>query len=197
MTRRPPSPAPGAEHATPGDEPGLVERVKAGDPAAFEVLVRRYTRRAVAIAHRLLGHREDAEDLVQEAFLQALRRIDQIEPGRSFGPWFFCLLTNRGLNARKARAVRRTEQLPEDGVTTITSPHAAAERAELRGRLREALDTLPERRRKIVELFEIEGFSSAEIAEIMGMTDGAVRWHMHQARRALRRALAQLRAAMG
>lgn len=180
----PPAPS-GAE-----EESALVERVRRGDPAAFDALVSRHLKRAFSVAYRLLGQREDAEDLVQDAFLAALEKIGTFHEGRSFGPWFFRILVNRGLNARKARSLRRTEALPEEAAGGGVSPLREAERAELREHLAGALDGLPDRQRTIVRLFELEGFTSPEIAEILELSDGTVRWHLHQARQKLREALA-------
>ena len=182
---------PAAVQAEAQEESRLVERVRRGDAAAFDTLVRRYMRRAFAVAFRLLGNREDAEDLVQESFLAVLQKVDTFERGRAFSPWFFRILVNRGLNARKARAVRATEVLPETAPAAGGTPEHAAERAELRARLRCALERLPERQRVIVELFEVEGFGGPEIADILEISDGTVRWHLHEARRALREALAE------
>lgn len=182
--------APPAVSSVEDDEAGLVERVRRGDPGAFDALVSRYMRRAFAVAYRLLGNREDAEDLVQETFMAVLRKIDSFERGRAFAPWFFRILVNRGLNARKSRALRTADELPEHAASGGASPERAAERAELRGRLRAAMDGLPERQRVIVELFELEGFAGPEIAEILEISDGTVRWHLHEARKTLRQALA-------
>lgn len=173
------------------DEPALVERVRRGDPAAFDALVGRYMRRAFAVAYRLLGNREDAEDLVQDAFMAVLQKIDTFQRGRGFSPWFFRILVNRGLNARKARALRSTDEIPAAAAAAGFSPERQAEQTELRDRLRCALAALPERQRVIVELFELEGFGSTEIAEILEIADGTVRWHLHEARRTLRQALAE------
>lgn len=154
--------------------------------------MRRYTRRAYGLAYRLLGHREDAEDLVQDAFMTALRRIETFDATRQFGPWFFRLLTNRGLNARQARSLRRVEPLLEDRMGREASPLELLERTETRERFRRALEALPERQRIAVELFDVEGFSSTEIAATMEVPAGTVRWYVHEARRALRKALAPL-----
>ena len=175
------------------DEPDLVRRVRRGDCDAFDLLVTRYLRRAFSLAYRLLSHREDAEDLVQEAFMTALQRIDSFEEGRPFGPWFFRILVNRGLNARKRRALRATDVIPDGTATALCSPDRDAERGELRDRLRAAMERLPERQRVIVQLFELEGFAGAEIAEILDIAEGTVRWHLHEARRALRADLAPYR----
>lgn len=176
--------------AAPDDEAELVERVRRGDGRAFDVVVTRYMRRAFSVAFRILGQKEDSEDLVQDTFMVVLQRIDTFEPGRAFAPWFFRILVNRGLNARKARALRTVDEIPETASSAGPSPEREAERAELRDRLRAALATLPERQRLVVELYELEGFSGPEIAEILEISDGTVRWHLHEARKALRQTLA-------
>ena len=171
----------------------LVERVRAGDVDAYDELVKRHLRRAHAVAFRLLGHREDAEDLVQDAFIQALDKIDSFDTARPFAPWFFRILTNRGLNARQSRALRTVSEIPADSASHGESPETSAERGELRSRLREAVAALPERQQLIVQLFEIDGWTSSEIAATLGIADGTVRWHVHETRRMLRDALAPLR----
>jgi len=180
----------GAAEAAPDDDAALAERVRAGDAAAFDGLVNRYMKRAFAVAYRVMGQKEDAEDLVQEAFMAVLQRIDSFEAGRPFAPWFFRILVNRGLNARKSRSLRTVEAIPEATAASGPSPEREAERGELRGRLRSAMDTLPERQRVIVELFELEGFAGPEIAQILEISDATVRWHLHEARKTLKKALA-------
>ncbi|MFS8637020.1 MAG: sigma-70 family RNA polymerase sigma factor [Gemmatimonadota bacterium] len=184
----------GAPKGAPAQVPDawLVERVRAGDAEAYGELVRRHMRRAFSIAYRILEHREDAEDVVQEAFVRALERFDTLERGRPFEPWIYRIVVNGALNYRRARSIRRAEPIPEDTRSGDTAPDGAAERSELRRRLRDAMAGLPERQRTIVQLAELEGFTSAEIAEILGLSDGTVRWHLLQARRALREALAPL-----
>lgn len=174
------------------EEAAIVRQVRNGDVEAFDALVRRYLRRAYSVAYRLLGHREDAEDLVQEAFLTALDRIETFDVERPFGPWFFRILTNHGLNARKARAVRRTEAVPETMDDERVSPHLDAERAEIREQLRVALDGLPERQRFVVQMVDVEGLETAEVAAMLDVSPGTVRWYLHQARATLRGELAAL-----
>jgi RNA polymerase sigma-70 factor, ECF subfamily len=171
----------------------LLERVRRGDEAAASELVRRHMGRAFSIAFRILEHREDAEDVVQESFMRAFERLDTLERARPFHPWFHRIVVNQALNYRRGRSVRRTEQIPVNAPSTAPSPAADAERAELRSRLREAAELLPERQRLIVQLFDLEGLASGEIGEILGMAEGTVRWHLHQARRVLREALEPLK----
>jgi RNA polymerase sigma-70 factor (ECF subfamily) len=167
----------------------LALAVQRGDPDAYDTLVRRHMRRAFGVAMRLLGQQQDAEDLVQEAFIAALEKIDTFDTNRDFAPWFYRILVNRCLNARKSRAKRSGVDLPEEAATKLASPLVNTERSELRAWLRSAMELLPERQRVIVTMFDLEGFTSPEIAEVMGISDGTVRWHLHQARRVLREAL--------
>lgn len=163
--------------------------VQRGDVAAYDLLVRRHMRRAFAVALRLLGQHQDAEDLVQEAFIAALEKIDTFDTNRDFAPWFYRILVNRCLNARKSLARRSGVDLPIEAMSPDASPLVETERSEMRSRLKSAMSLLPERQRLIVSMFDLEGFSSPEIAEVMGISDGTVRWHLHQARRVLREAL--------
>src|SRR5829696_8148898 len=104
----------GAEIAEPPDERELLVRVQGGDAEAFDLLVRRYLPRARRMARRLLQDPDDADDLVQDAFLRALERITTFDASRAFEPWFTRLLVNLGLDLRRKQAVRRTEsQDPE------------------------------------------------------------------------------------
>lgn len=172
------------------DDRVLVAKVKGGDAGAYDRLVRRYLVRAMAIARRLLQDPDDAEDLVQDAFMRALARIASFDERRAFGPWFFRLLINAGLNARKFRALRATSRQSDDWPSSTPTPLELAEREELQERFRATLDHLPARQRLVVSLFEVDGLSTLEIAAMLGITPETVRWHHHQARQTLRRELA-------
>jgi RNA polymerase sigma-70 factor, ECF subfamily len=168
----------------------LVERVLRGDAEAYGELVARHMRRAFSIAWRILDHREDAEDVVQDAFLRALERIGTLDPRRPFRPWFYRIVMNQALNFRRSRSVRATQPMHDELVATTSSPEQDAEDALLRGRLRRALDQLPERQRMIVQLADLEALNSSEIAEMLDVPAGTVRWHLHQARQTLRTLMA-------
>src|SRR5690606_12649285 len=96
------------------------------------------------------------------------------------------IVVNQALNFRRSRSVRATDAVPMHARSTLALPDRDAERAALRDRVAIALDALPEKQRTIVQLADLEELTSAEIAEILDMPDGTVRWHLHQARRALR-----------
>jgi RNA polymerase sigma-70 factor (ECF subfamily) len=181
-----PVPAPAEDRAaTIARDAALVLRVRAGDEGAFDELVRLYMRQAFQVAYRVVGHREDAEDLVQEAFLAAHQYLDSFDAARPFGPWLMRIIANRGANLRRSRARRQTEDEVE-AVSAAPSALEESERAEMREILTRALATLPERQRMIVTLFDVDGRTSTEIGEMLDLAPGTVRWHLHEARRALR-----------
>jgi RNA polymerase sigma-70 factor, ECF subfamily len=174
-------------------ESQLIERVRCGDGAAFDALVRRHMQRAFQLAHRILGQREDAEDLVQEAFVAALEHIDSFDVRRPFAPWFFRIVVNRALNARKRAARLATEPVHADLPAAGISTSAAVEEREFQECVRRALERLPDRQRTIIQLSGFDGLSSTDIGAVLGMPAGTVRWELHQARRALRDELAVCR----
>jgi RNA polymerase sigma-70 factor (ECF subfamily) len=181
-------PSQGSESGV-AEDTDLIRQVKAGSRAAFDRLVRRHLKRAYAVAYRIAQHREDAEDLVQEGFMAALDHIDRFETGRPFAPWLNRIIVNRALSARRSRQARSTDVLKGDHTTTGPSPLTMALRGEVQERFREALASLPERHREVIELHDVDGFSAEEIGGQLGVTAGTVRWYVHQARRVLRTAL--------
>ena len=195
LTVRDSATAPSA--AAPAAEPGtgewseaaLIDAAGRGDAAAFDALVAQHIQRAFSVAFRLLGQRQDAEDVVQDAFVAALVKLDTFERGRPFGPWLLRIVANRALNLRKARALRRTEPIPDEAASREATPFESAARSELREALQAALARLPETQRWIVELFELDGFTGPEIGDMLDMAEGTVRWHLHEARQTLRAAL--------
>ena len=171
----------------------LVERVLHGDADAYGQLVSRHMRRAFSVAYRIVEHREDAEDVVQDAFIRALERIDQLDRSRPFRPWLLRIVVNRALNFRRARGIRATSGIPDATAASGPLPDRQTEGSELRTRLSTAMGMLSERQRTIVQLADLEGLTSVEIGRIMDLADGTVRWHLHEARRTLRKALAPIR----
>lgn len=180
-----------AAHTTgpPGendDEVALVARVQQGDTEAYAVLVRRHLVRGHRIAWRVLRHREDAEDAVQDAFLRALERIDQCEPGRPFGPWFFRIVATTAINRQRTAKRRETDELTDREVSDAVGPADVAMLGILRGEVDVALATLPAMQRQLIELVTFEEFTPTEAAQLLDIPAGTARWYLHEARKALR-----------
>lgn len=163
----------------------LARRTKDGDARAFDALVRRYLRPALAVALEFADARDDAEDLVQEAFHRALRRMEDFDERLSFQPWFFTILRNLGRNLVAGQRRWQMGDLPETLAAEQRSPQDDAEWSETSERLSAAIEGLPEMQRACLRLFDLEGFNNAEVADMLGISTGTVRTHVHRARRAL------------
>ena len=169
------------------------ERWVAGDTAAFGELVERYMRRAYRSALGLVGSREDALDLSQEAFARAYRARRTFDPSRPFYPWYYQILRRLCFNFVRDRRSRRqtldveTPWLVENARRRQAAdrPDRAAELGALRLRLQAAIAILPEHEREIFALRELEGLRYAEMAELLGIPIGTVMSRLYSARRRL------------
>ena len=184
MTCDPQPPVPAARIAETDGE--LVARALAGDRTAFGVLVERYAASVRRVALAVLGDPDDADDAAQDALLAALTNLRQYDAARPFGPWRMRVVANAATDRRRRRRVRHTEPLDPRLAAGSVAPDAETQRRALRQRLLEALAQLPERRRIAVVLFDVEGYSHAEIAHVLGIPEGTVRSEVFHARRALR-----------
>ncbi|HEY3050243.1 MAG TPA: bifunctional nuclease domain-containing protein [Gaiellaceae bacterium] len=156
----------------------LVAAVREGDRAGFAELLDRHERSVRAVTRRLLGE-TDAEDVTQEAFLQAYLGLGRLrDPGR-FGAW----LTAIAVNLAKMRLRERRVVVPLDEDPAADGGRDSAEASEL---ISWALDVLPAREHEAVLLYYVEGLSSAEVAALTGERPGTVRVRLHRARRRLR-----------
>jgi RNA polymerase sigma-70 factor, ECF subfamily len=164
----------------------LVLRARAGNGEAFEQLVRMHMRAAYTVAFGVTNDDADAEDVVQDSFLTALERLDDCEPAR-FSGWLMSIVRNRALNFRRAQGIRAASPLEVVAKTTSNSnPEHDAARTELRGELTEAMAKLTETQREVVLLHDLEGYKHREIGELIGISEGASRFHLSTARAALR-----------
>lgn len=175
----------------------LVTRTRRGDHQAFDALVRRYLRPALAVGLEIAPSREDAEDLVQDAFHKALRHLDRFDARRPFGPWFFTILRNLGRSAGTAASRWVLTSLPDDMPVADADPLTETERAELQGALTVAMERLSDMQQTCFRLCDIEGFRGPEVAEMLGVSEATVRTHVYRARRALRQSLGSHREGSG
>jgi RNA polymerase sigma-70 factor (ECF subfamily) len=141
-----------------------------------------------AAAVAVLGNPHDAEDAVQNAFIRALERIDQLKPGSPFGPWFFRVLRSTALNLRRREVLRTHEEIPASA-SAGSNPEKEWERGLTRQAVLSALDELPEMQRLTVTLYDLEGYSHREISDILEIAVGTSRAHVHHGRKSLRQRL--------
>lgn len=171
-------------------EQALVRAAQGGSVDAFAALVRLHQRRAYAVARAVVLAHEDAEDVVQDAFLHAHKALDRFLPGQPFGAWLYRIVTNAALDLVRWKKVRAAEPLPETLPVAFRDP---GEADELRRRLAQGLAKLGERQRAVIVLHDVEGFTHGEIGGMLGIPEGTARSDLHHARAALRRALKDLR----
>lgn len=177
------------------DDEALAERARAGDDAAFGALVARYQERVYRLALRLSSNASDAEEVLQEAFLKAWRKIDTFRGDARFGTWLYRIATNTALMRKRAAGRRPAEsleaflpQFDESGLLADLDYQRSAradellERAELAQRAREALDLLDENYRAVFVLRDLEEMSTEEAARVLEITPEAVRQRLHRAR---------------
>jgi RNA polymerase sigma-70 factor (ECF subfamily) len=180
-------------------EAALVARLQAGDPAAFETLVRTYSMPLLRAARRFLRSEEDARDAVQDAFVAVSRSIGSFNANAQLSTWIHRILINACL--MKLRSQRRhpeediEQYLPhflEDGHQVPSSASwnepadALLERAEVRELVRSSIDRLPESYRVVLMLRDIEELSTEETAQALDISPNAVKVRLHRARQALR-----------
>jgi RNA polymerase sigma-70 factor, ECF subfamily len=170
----------------------LVEHVRHGDHQAFAVLVRRYERKLIRVLTRLVREPEQARDLAQETFWRVYARLDRFDTSRRFGPWLFRVGVNLGLDWLRsskndqpsASSIDRTNG---DGKSTfeLSDPDPRIQ-AELAQEVQFVLASMPVSYRTILVLRDLEGFSSSEVAAIVGRREATVRWRLSKARERFR-----------
>ena len=185
----------------------LAAQAAGGDGSAFELLVTRYEARAYRLAYRLVGAEGDAQDVLQEAFLQVFRKLGSFRGEARFSTWLYRIVTNAALMQRRGRSRRPTEPLDaylprfdETGTHAATPAEIAAasrveERLDQRALAHKAmagLDRLPELYRSAFVLRDLEELPTTEVAAVLGLEPAAVRQRVHRARLMLRGYLGDL-----
>jgi RNA polymerase sigma-70 factor (ECF subfamily) len=180
----------------------LVGRVLAGQREAFDQLIERYQRQAVAVSYRLLGNTNDTLEVTQDAFLKAFTSLASLQKPEAFGGWLMRIVSNLSLNYRRSRKVRT--QLPlddllgesqssdlagSDAMARDDNPVHALESKEMGERLQTALAQLPEKQRLAIVLFAIQQMPQKDVAEALECSVEAVKWHVFQGRKKLKELL--------
>lgn len=199
----PKAPADSARTSASPSDGQLVGRVLAGQREAFDELVKRYQRQAVAVSYRLLGNSQDAQEVTQDAFLKAFTSLGTLQKPEAFSGWLMRIVSNLSLNYRRSRKTRQQLPLddvlgPVDGATTDTAAGASEwtarnddpvhqlQSVEMGQRLRKALEELPEKQRLAIVMFTLEDMPQKQIAEALHCSVEAVKWHVFQGRKKLK-----------
>ncbi len=166
----------------------LVNRTLAGDLDAFGDLVQIYQASVFNVCYRVLGNRQDAEDLVQEAFLRAYNHLSSYDLERPFGPWMRTLAANLCYNKLNRRELSRVELKDERDFPALdanSSPESALEISQDHTDLYQALWELPHQQRIALELRHFQGLSYQEMADTLNLPINTVRSHLYRGRQKL------------
>jgi len=180
----------------------VVQRVQAGEVSAFDQLILKYRERVFAVVYNMTSNREDAADLVQEAFIKAFQSINRFQGQSSFFTWLYRIAVNTARNtmaSRQRRPLDYEADLSESEQSVVESrmrhgdtPEAVALTDEIHRTVNDAIGALPEDLRTAIVLREVEGLSYEEIAEAMDCPVGTVRSRIFRAREAIDRSLKPL-----
>jgi RNA polymerase sigma factor (sigma-70 family) len=188
----------------PDPDIDLVERARNGDTHAFDDLVRKYTPKLYGLVYHMTSNRDDTNDLLQDVFAKAYRSLKRFRGKSSFYTWIYSIATNMTLNFLKKRNRRRTLSLDDVDLTiendpdyieatSKSDPVREAGLSELQERLNNAMQQLSVDHRAVVTMFDIQGMPHAEIAKILGVSEGTVRSRLFYAHRLLQSYLEDLR----
>ena len=185
-------PGPTVREAPLGDPPGLLARLRAGEARAFEELVIAYQHRVFGAAFRMLGSAAEAEEVAQEAFLRAHRAIAEFRGEAKLSTWLYAITSRLCLN-RLASPDRRLTYLGDEVILELRDerpdPTSILERREREAALQRALAELPDDRRIVVVLRDLEGLTYEQIADTLSLELGTVRSRLHRGRTELREKL--------
>ncbi|MEJ7585765.1 MAG: RNA polymerase sigma factor [Acidimicrobiales bacterium] len=181
----------------PANLAALVALAKGGDQQAFEELVRATYVDSYTLALRLTGDEEDARDVVQESYLRAYKGLKRFRGDAQFTTWLYRITANCATNQLSKRTRHRHDELPDDAglldERADRDPARSADAADLRERLKDALDVLPPRLRAVVVLRDVYDLPHEAIAAELGISESAAKVRLHRARRKLREHLFPLR----
>jgi RNA polymerase sigma-70 factor (ECF subfamily) len=168
------------------NEENVIRLAQQGDLKAYRIIYERYEQPLLRTAWRMLGQQQDAEDAVQEAFLKLYRGIHTYDGSSRFSTFLFRILINTCIDI-----LRKRSSLIAHDVDPASLPHNPSH--ETRFELAEAIETLPEQMRGCFILFAVEELKQEEVAEIMNLTAGSVKAHIHRAKARLRTLLSGAR----
>jgi RNA polymerase sigma-70 factor (ECF subfamily) len=179
----------------------LMARLKERDPSAFDEIVRRYGDKVFSLTYRMLGNRQEAEDVAQEVFITVFKTVDGFRGEAKFSTWLLRIAVNQSKNRIKYLARRPTDggeidEAPNAGAPSATpgpvahaqieGPDKLLEAVETERLMQAAIDALDEEHRELVILRDVEEMSYQEIGEITGLPEGTIKSRLHRARMAIK-----------
>ncbi len=166
------------------EEAGIIKRIVNGDVDSFRLLVQRYQRPVISMIRNLINDRGACEDLAQEVFFTAYRKLSSFDPARSkFSTWVFSIARNKSINFLRRKKIFSTNKLPEQADSR--GPGDELARKEFFEELDRALEKLPGKQRRAFVLAEIEKLAYEDIAQIEGVPIGTVRSRINRAKKKL------------
>ncbi len=193
-TEHPSSPGAAGTPAGRADDKALVDRCRQGDLAAFEELYRAHAGKLFSVACRMLGNAADAEDLLQEIFLSAHRKLDGFRGESALGTWLYRLATNHCLDYLRSRAARTnqlTDTLDDEPGLYEAGRQGLAEQTVTKMDLERAMARLPKSCRAAFILHDVQGLEHREVADALGIAEGTSKSQVHKARLRLRAFLSE------
>jgi RNA polymerase sigma-70 factor, ECF subfamily len=174
----------------------LVLAAQGGDRSAYDTLIRRYQRQAVAVSYRLLGNSQDALEVTQDAFLKGFTNLRTLQKPEAFAGWLMRIVSNLSLNYRRGRRSRLAVPLEDllvgsepAGEPAADDPERQLQSREMGEQLQKALAQLPEKQRLAIVMFTLQECPQKEVAEAMDCSVEAVKWHVFQGRKKLKELL--------
>jgi len=171
----------------------VVDRVKAGDTALYEIIMRRYNQRLYRVARAILRDDSEAEDVMQAAYVRAYQHLNQYEARAPFSAWLTKIAVNEALARVRARSRNQPlEEMDQDGefpmnvVETSLDPEQTASQSELGHILEQAVLGLPEQYRAVIMLRDVEDLSTSETADVLNLTEENVKVRLHRGRAMVR-----------
>ena len=177
----------------------LIKKSQEGDYSSFEELVKRHEKKIYNLAYRIMGNREDASDVLQETFLQAFRKLSSFKGDSNFSTWLYRIAVNICLMKKRKRKKMKTFSLDVPVLSKkgdelkrelhddwSKNPLATLENKEVKNKLSEAIDALPDEYRTVILLKGVNGLSNEEMAKVLNVSIPAVKSRLHRARLFLR-----------
>jgi RNA polymerase sigma-70 factor (ECF subfamily) len=168
----------------------IVRRVRGGDHALFEVLMRRHNQRVYRVARAVLKNESEVEDVMQQAYISAFTHLHQFEERAQFSTWLTRIALHEAFGRRR-KARPDNEELMDTHASPVADPERQAYASELNRVLEAAVDALPDTYRTVFMLREIEGLSTSETGAGLGLGDEAVKTRLHRARAMVRRTVTE------